>query len=634
MRLTHLLASALLATSALAAPAFAADKPLEAHGTWSVTTRGSAPLPPMGWNSWNAFGTDIDEEKVIASAQLMLDSGLAAKGYRYINIDDGWWAKRRQSDGRVLIRTDNFPSARTADGNTSFRPFTDRLHAMGFKAGIYSEIGRNSCGQIYGDPNGPGQPAGTQAEREIGLYGHIDKDIALYFGEWNFDYIKVDGCGIRALAADSPQVQSGRLRALDPLIDYDTIPRTNIPAVKSLFDQVGQALSRNKPGNNFVLSICLWGSADVRSWARTLGNLSRTSEDISPNWERMLHNLDSASRRELYAKPNSWNDPDMLFIGSGEFDDAHLVEARSHMSLWAMLNAPLIIGFDLRKASPAMMGVLGNAQVIALNQDAAAHQAVLAYDGDTVQIFVKTLADGSKAVALFNRTGSPVDVKLIAAHLKYRADQPITLTDLWDGGTKSFTDEMPVHLERHQTLLFKASGTREHAAGLYLSEQPANVNPAVDGIVHPTADPMVYRGLLPWRSTKADGEHPVYGGWGGARADSTPFAQTPKMAGKTYTSAIGTLANSRLEVRNKGFAMFTAKAGVDDSVADPSVRVRFSVHADGKLLKQTGWMKPGDAPADIAVPVRGARIVELVAEGNQAQMQAVAVNWALAALDW
>ncbi|MCX7282790.1 MAG: glycoside hydrolase family 27 protein, partial [Novosphingobium sp.] len=387
MSLRHV-ATTLLAASALATPASAADKPLEARGQWTVTTRGSAPLPPMGWNSWNAFGTDVDEAKVIASAQLIVDSGLAAKGYRYINIDDGWWSKRRQADGRVLIRTDNFPSARTTDGNTSFRPFTDRLHAMGLKAGIYSEIGRNSCGQIYGDPAGPGQPAGTQAEREIGLYGHIDRDIALYVGEWNFDYIKVDGCGIRALAAGSPQVQSGRLRALDPLIDYDTIPRTDIPAVKGLFDQVGQALVRNKPGNDFVLSICLWGSADVRSWARTLGNLSRTSEDISPNWERMLHNLDSASRRELYAKPNSWNDPDMLFIGSGEFDDAHLAEARSHMSLWAMLNAPLIIGLDLRKASPAIMAVLGNAQVVALNQDAAANQAVLAYDGDTVQIFV------------------------------------------------------------------------------------------------------------------------------------------------------------------------------------------------------------------------------------------------------
>lgn len=629
----RLASAALLAATALATPAHAADKPLEAKGEWSVTTRGSAPLPPMGWNSWNAFGTDIDEEKVIASAQLIVDSGLAAKGYRYVNIDDGWWARRRQADGRVLIRTDNFPSARTADGNTSFRPFTDRLHAMGLKAGIYSEIGRNSCGQIYGDPTGPGQPAGTMAEREIGLYGHIDQDIALYFGEWNFDYIKVDGCGIRALAADSPQVKSGRLRALDPLIDYDTIPRTNIPAVKDLFAQVGQALSRNKPGNDFVLSICLWGSADVRSWARTLGNLSRTSEDISPNWERMLHNLDSASRRELYAKPNSWNDPDMLFIGSGEFDDAHLTEARSHMALWAMLNAPLIIGFDLRKASPAIMGVLGNAQVVALNQDAAAHQAVLAYDGDSVQIFVKTLADGTKAVALFNRTGSPIDVKLIASHLKYRADQLITLTDLWDGGTKSFTNEMPVHLERHQTLLFKATGTREHAQGLYLSEQPGNVNPAVDGVVYPMADPMVYRGLLPWRSTKADGEHPVYGGWGGARADATPFAQTPKIAGKTYHNAIGTLANSRLEVRNTGFATFTTLAGIDDSVADPTARVRFSVHADGKLLKQTAWLKPGDAPASISVPVKGAKIFELVAEGNRPEMQTVAVDWAEAALD-
>lgn len=627
------IAAAWLAASTLTSAAYAAGKPLDATGQWSVTARGNAPLPPMGWNSWNAFGTDIDEEKVIASAQLIVESGLAAKGYRYINIDDGWWAKRRQGDGRVLIRTDNFPSARTADGNTSFRPFTDRLHAMGLKAGIYSEIGRNSCGQIYGDPTGPGQPAGTMAEREIGLYSHIDQDIALYFGEWNFDYIKVDGCGIRALAVDSPQVRSGRLRALDPLIDYDTIPRTDIPAVKALFAQVGQALSRSKPGNDFVLSICLWGSADVRSWARTLGNLSRTSEDISPNWERMLHNLDSASRRELYAKPNSWNDPDMLFIGSGEFDDAHLAEARSHMSLWAMLNAPLIIGFDLRKASPAMLGVLGNARVIALNQDAAAHQAVLAYDGDSVQIFTKTLADGAKAVALLNRTGSPIDVKLIAQHLKYRADQPITLTDLWDGGTRSFTGEMPVHLDRHQTLLFKASGTREHAQGLYLSEQPGNVNPAVDGVVHPMADPMVYRGLLPWRSTKADGEHPVYGGWGGARADATPFAQTPKMAGKAYHNAIGTLANSRLEVRNTGFSTFTALAGIDDSVADPSARVRFSVHADGKLLKQTAWMKPGDAPAALSVPVKGAKIVELVAQGNRPEMQTVAVDWAEAALD-
>ncbi|MEL0252045.1 MAG: alpha-galactosidase, partial [Novosphingobium sp.] len=102
----RLATAALLAATALAGAANAADKPLAAQGTWSVTARGSAPLPPLGWNSWNAFGTDIDEEKVIASAQLIVDSGLAAKGYRYIHIDDGWWAKRRQGDGRVLLRTD------------------------------------------------------------------------------------------------------------------------------------------------------------------------------------------------------------------------------------------------------------------------------------------------------------------------------------------------------------------------------------------------------------------------------------------------------------------------------------------------------------------------------------------------
>lgn len=641
MSARQLAAASLLAATALgSAPGAAAadrrpeaDQRLEARGEWSVTTRGTAPLPPMGWNSWNAFGTDIDEEKVIASAQVIVDSGLAAKGYRFINIDDGWWAKRRQADGRVLIRTDTFPSAATPDGNTSFRPLTDRLHAMGLKAGIYSEIGRNSCGQIYGDPNGPGQPSGTQAEREIGLYGHIDQDIALYFGEWNFDYIKVDGCGIRALGAESPQVRSGRFRALAPLIDYDTIANTDIGAVKALFDQVGRALSRNRPDNGFVLSICLWGTADVRSWARSLGNLSRTSEDISPNWERMLHNLDSAARRELYAKPNSWNDPDMLFIGSGTFDDAHITEARSHMALWAMLNAPLIIGFDLRKATPRLMEVLGNERVIALNQDAAANQAVLAHDGATVQIFVKTLADGTKAVAVFNRTGGPVEATLTAAHLKYRADRPVLLADLWDSGERTFTDELPLRLAAHQTLLFRASGTRERPQGFYLSEQPAIVNPAVDGVVYPMADPLVHRGMLPWRSSRGDGEHPVYGGWGGARADATPFAQTPKMAGKVYHSAIGTLANSRIEVRNTGFATFSALAGIDDSVADPAMRVRFSVHADGRRLMRTGWMKRGDAPASVTVPVSGAKIIELVAEGNRPVMQTVAVNWAMAALD-
>lgn len=122
--------------------------PLAPTGRWSANTSGKAATPPMGWNTWNAFFTDMDEEKVMASAKVIVDTGLAAKGYRYINLDEGWWEKRRR-DGRILIRTEKFPSARTRDGATSFRRFTDRLHAMGLKAGIYSDLGRNTCAQAY-----------------------------------------------------------------------------------------------------------------------------------------------------------------------------------------------------------------------------------------------------------------------------------------------------------------------------------------------------------------------------------------------------------------------------------------------------------------------------------------------------
>jgi hypothetical protein len=125
-------------------------------------------------------------------------------------------------DGRIIIRTANFPSAATTDGSTSFRPFTDRLHAMGLKAGIYSDIGRNSCAQLY-STNGLNQPEGTLEEREVGLYGNVDRDIALYFAEWGFDLIKVDACGIRGLTPDSNWVTSGKFRPLGPWVDSESI---------------------------------------------------------------------------------------------------------------------------------------------------------------------------------------------------------------------------------------------------------------------------------------------------------------------------------------------------------------------------------------------------------------------------
>jgi len=614
--------------SLAASPARADD--LDPAGKWTAYARGAADLPPMGWNSWNAFGVAIDEDKILGSADVILSSGLASKGYRYIDLDEGWWA-RRGADGRMVIRTDRFPSAIQSDGSTSFRPLTDRLHALGLKAGIYSEIGRNSCGQLYSEDTAS-LPSGTVAEREVGLHGHVDEDIRLYFSEWGFDLIKVDGCGIRGLPESNPRVISGEFRAFPPLIDSDSLGRTSIPAVRALFTEVSAALERHNPDDDFVFSICIWGSADVRSWAKNVGNMSRTSEDIFPIWSRMLFNLDSTSRRALYAHPGSWNDPDMLYIGTGDFDADHLTEARSHFSMWAMLNAPLMIGYDLRKATPELLGILGNQKVIALNQDPAGNQAVLAYDSDDAQIYVKTLADGSKAVALLNRTSAPLKVTLTSDHLKYLAENDIDLTDLWTGEAIRFQKERDFALGPRQALVFKAKGKRALANGLYVSEMPGSVNPAVDGVIVPEAEPMTHRGILPWQGTRGNGEHPRYGGWGGAQADMTPYGDQLAVAGHRFSSGIGVLANSRLEVRNPGFTRFSALVGVDDSARDRSQPVTFLVYGDGKLLAQSEPKRFGDPPSPLEANVAGAKLVEVVVRTPQPLRFPDPVTWGDAAL--
>src|SRR5512144_517275 len=401
--------------------------PLAPAGRWTAYAQGRAALPPMGWNSWNAFASAVDEEKVMGSAQRIVDSGLAGKGYRYINLDDGWAAQRRVSDGHLMPRADKFPSAAARKKKTpSFKPYTDKLHAMGLKAGIYSDMGRNTCAQAWSATD-EDLPKGSVAEREVGLHDFIEQDIALYFKEWGFDYLKVDGCGLRDFGPNSAKVKAGQARELAPIMDLGAISRTDVGAVQELFRRVGAAIARTRPDGDFIYSLCIWGAANVRAWAKDVGSVSRTSDDISPAWGRLLVNYDSAVHRALYAHPGSWNDPDMLYIGAGDFDADHLTEARSHFALWAMLNAPLLIGADLRKTPDALMEILGNADIIALDQDAAGNQATVAYDSSDLQILVKTLANGEKAVAVFNRGSGAYDVNLQATQLKFIDDAPVEL---------------------------------------------------------------------------------------------------------------------------------------------------------------------------------------------------------------
>jgi len=618
---------------ALAAPSLAAAPidPLAPTGHWSGYTAGRAATPPMGWNSWNAFGTDIDEDKILGSAQRIVDTGLAAKGYRYINLDDGWALKRRQPDGHMIMRADKFPSARIGGDTPTFKPFTDKLHAMGLKAGIYSDLGRNTCSEAY-NATDTDLPKGNVLEREVGLYGHIDQDIAVYFAEWGFDYIKVDGCGLRDYGPNSPRVTSGKFRALAPIMDSSEVTRTDIPAIQAMFRQINAALVRNNPDGDYILSLCIWGAANVRAWGKDYGGVSRTSDDISPAWGRLLVNYDSAVTRSLYAHPGSWNDPDMLFIGAGDFDADHLTEARSHFALWAMLNAPLMIGADLRKTPQALMDIFGNADIIALDQDPAGNQAVLAYDSSDVQMLVKTLASGDKAVAIFNRGSGAYDVDLHAAHLKFSESAPIELTDLWSKQQTSFTGKTRLHVAPRETLIFRAHGTHALQGGYYLSEQPGSVNPAVDGVVQPTVDPTIFRTAAGWAGTNGAGDRPTYAGWGGARADSTPYGQLLQVAGTRYAAGIGILANSRLEVRNHDARRFTAMVGVDDSATDKTHAVTFAVYGDGKLLATSSALKWGMPARPLSVPVAGVKLIELVARSPGGDNQRLPVSWGEAAL--
>ncbi|MFG6413136.1 NPCBM/NEW2 domain-containing protein [Roseateles sp. DC23W] len=626
----------LLALSLLVAFSAQAQQSLNATGLWQHQPVGTSPTPPMGWSSWNAFRVDITEQKVLDSAQVIVDSGLAKAGYRNINVDDGWWLKRRTSDGRLLVRTGLFPSANVGAGkDSSLRPFTDRIHEMGLKAGLYTDIGRNACSQAY-DADSPNLPEGTHAEREVGLMGFMKLDVELFFKEWNFDYLKVDGCGLSSYGRDRPHVASGQYREYKPTIVEGSINQSDIEGAKKLYGELKQALRDVRPRGDYMLSVCLWGTVNVRSWGQDYGTLWRSSRDIWKGFAQMVHNFDTVATREFYAGPGRWNDPDMLEIGNGDFGDSHLLEARTHMGLWAIMAAPLMIGTDLSKASPAIIDILKAPEVVAINQDPAGHQGVLAYADSDRQIVVKTLADGRKAVLLFNRTGAAAKFTLTAEHLKMDATAPIVLRDAWartDVG--KFTAKREFELKPREALLFTATGKHVLPRGYFVSERPGSVYVARDGIRALEQDPVVYRALASWSTTDNGGTRPAYAGWGGPRADSTPYDQALSVQRQAFRHGVGVLADSRLQVKVPGGSQrFTARVGVDDSTRGKTAVVSFEVWGDGRKLATTAPMKFNQPARELSADLRGATLIELIARQHGADTAGpVVVTWGEARIE-
>lgn len=443
--------------------------PMLASGEWRAMDNGQAQTPPMGWSSWNAFHLDIDQERLYRIADTLVSSGLRDAGYLYLNIDDGWWLKRRTADGRLLVNTGIFPGARLRSGENSFRPITDRLHGMGLKAGIYSDAGRNSCGAFW-DRGHPNLPEGGVAEREVGTWDFTRQDLALFFDDWGFDYLKLDACGLTHFRPLHLLVRGlhGQFRAFPRLADDQVHDR---------YAQVGRLLA--KPGRDVTYSVCIWGEANVNHWGSEVGNLWRTSSDITPDWQRMMANYESAVERELYAGPGRWNDPDMLAVGLGDFSTDHIEQARSHFSLWAMLSAPLILGNDLASMPDEILELVSNPDVIGLNQDPSGHQASRVFRSSQYDILVKTLTAPAglnrKAMLVLNRQAEEVTVKVPLAYSQFTSAKRVK--DVWTGitlasGQQHFELAVPAHGVR----LLEIQGEHRLHEQRYLTEFPGQVH--------------------------------------------------------------------------------------------------------------------------------------------------------------
>lgn len=308
-----------------------------------VPSNGLAKTPLMGWNSWNYFQGRITDAIVRQIADAMVSSGMRDAGYTYINIDDTWEGPR-DSSGQL------HPNKKFAD----MKALADYVHARGLKLGLYSSPGTETCA---------GYP---------GSYGHEEQDAAT-FAAWGIDYLKYDWCSAFRLYPD------GDMRAI--------------------YQRMGDAL--RKTGRPVVFSISSGGKEHVWTWGRLAGaNLWRTTDDINPGWKRIENIGFSQSELAQWSGPGGWNDPDMLEVGNG-----HLTpdEQRTHMSLWALLAAPLITGNDLRSMSAETAAILTNREVIAIDQDALGIAGRHILQLGSIEVWTKQLASHQLAVGIFNR---------------------------------------------------------------------------------------------------------------------------------------------------------------------------------------------------------------------------------------
>lgn len=369
-----------------------------------VPYNGLAKTPPMGWNSWNKFQSEVSDKLVREVADAMVRNGMKDAGYLYVNIDDTWEGTR-DAEGNIRSN-EKFPD---------MKALADYVHSRGLKLGIYSSPGPKTC-------------AGYE-----GSFQHEEQD-AKTFAAWGVDYLKYDWC------------------SATKVYDYHSMP--------AVYAKMGQALLHS--GRPIVFSLCQYGVFKGPQWGASVGgNLWRTTGDISDKWSSMSHiGFDLQVNLAQYAEPGHWNDPDMLEIGNGGMN---VTEYRTHMSLWSLLAAPLIAGNDLRNAAPDILQILTNNEVIAIDQDPLGKEATRVAKNGDLEVWSRPLSTGAYAVGLFNRGASPA--KVLARWSDLGLNGAARVRDLWaHADLGQFADQFSAEVPSHGVVMIKIEPSNRAAS--------------------------------------------------------------------------------------------------------------------------------------------------------------------------
>ena len=400
--------------------------------------------PPMGWSSWNCYGTGITQERAMATAQALLKTGLADYGYSYINIDSGWQGIRDCKEN-ALQPNSAFPD---------MKALGDYLHENGLKFGIYSSPWMGTyTGHLGSSSDDPEGKSWWVEEGSVTPYYQVDqtkitRDSLFRFGEYSFarqDARQWAEWGVDFLKYDWNAIDAWWLKDM-----RSALLATGRDIILSLSCHTGYALGPVLQENSE-----LW---------RTAGG------DLKDSWDKIVAAGIKQERWAGYTRPGSWPDADMLVLGKigwgrdmrreFELHWTHLTadEQYTHMSLWALLSSPLIIGCDLTEIDDFTLSLLTNNEVIDVNQDPLAFQAAKFLGDEDHAVYIKPLEDGSVAIGLFNFSDTTRMIGFRPHNLGLIGQQ--TIRDIWrqkDIAKIEQTDWWETPVRSHGVKLLKVS---------------------------------------------------------------------------------------------------------------------------------------------------------------------------------